>query len=248
MRSIVCLNCSQPNHSFKDCRYPILSYGIIGFNKDHEILLVQRKDSIGYIDLIRGKYKNTKTLEILIGEMTYEEKLRILSMSFEELWDLLWMKKNGKIYKDDYLTAKRKFENPNIDIKNIIKSTINETKWDTTEFSIPKGRKNIYESSIECAIREFIEESGFKKSNFTLLDLPPIQEIFFGSNGTAYCHVYYIAEIHTEVIPEIDFTNVLQAGEIKYINWFSKKSAMNIFRNYSSSKRYVINKFFDIIF
>ena len=38
---------------------PIVSYGIIPFtiiNKTIHFLMIRRKDSVGYIDLIRGKY------------------------------------------------------------------------------------------------------------------------------------------------------------------------------------------------
>jgi len=252
--NIICINCSNRGHTFKDCGYPITSYGIIGYKKikNHiKYVLVQRKDTMGYIDFVRGRFncnlKKEDVYKVLIQEMTLEEKQRLLKMNFDEIWDRMWMNKKSRIYKNEYENAKKKFNS--IDVKNMIKDSINETKWTSTEFSIPKGRRNNSENYIDCALREFSEETGIKKNQVKKIinKRVPLEEVFYGSNGIAYSHVYYIAEINTEYIPEIDYTNILQAGEIKNINWFSYKQAMNIFRNYESSKRAIIHKVHKII-
>jgi 8-oxo-dGTP pyrophosphatase MutT (NUDIX family) len=255
---MICINCSQHGHTFSECKYPIISYGIIGYHRkypgppglykpgdDLRYLLVQRKDSIGFLDFVRGKYdqktQKDKVLEVLVGEMTLEEKLKLLNCDFDKIWSDMWINKNSRIYKNDYEIAKKKFNN--IDIEHMIKSSIEETKWLETEFSIPKGRKNNQEYTIACAIREFSEETGLNRQNIRIINnYRPLEEIFYGSNGVVYKHVYYIAEINTDKIPDINFKNVLQAGEIKYINWFSYKEAMNVFRNYESTKRAVIHQ------
>lgn len=253
MRNIICINCSNRGHTFKECYFPITSYGIIGFKKFKDatqedkikFILVQRKDTMGYIDFVRGKYdtrnKKEDIFKILIGEMTLEEKKRLLKYDFDTLWDKLWINKESRIYKNEYELAKKKFNN--IDVKGMIEGSLLETKWDKTEFSIPKGRRNNSENVLECAIREFTEETGFKKTNIINIinNRKPIEEVFFGSNDIAYRHVYYIAEIDTEEIPEIDKNNVLQAGEVKTILWFSYKEAMNVFRNYETTKRVIIH-------
>lgn len=255
---MICINCSQHGHTFSECKYPIISYGILGYYRkdpgppglskpgdDLRYLLVQRKDSIGFLDFVRGKYdqkmKKDKALQILIGEMTLDEKLKLLNCDFDEIWSDMWMNKNSRIYKYDYENVKKKFNN--LDIEHIIKSSLEETKWLDTEFSIPKGRKNNQEYTIGCALREFSEETGLKRQNIKIINnYKPIEEIFYGSNGIVYKHVYYIAEINTDKIPDINYKNVLQAGEIKYINWFSYKEAMNVFRNYETTKRAVIHE------
>lgn len=247
--SIICINCLNKGHTFKDCKYPITSYGILGFKKfngkEIKYLLVQRKDTMGYIDFVRGKYDSRMNKEeifrVLIGEMTMKEKKKLLMLTFDEIWADMWMNKDSRIFKNDYETAKKKFNN--INIKDMINASLIETKWEDTEFSIPKGRRNNSERVLDCAIREFSEETGYKKENIKIINnYKPVEEVFFGSNGVAYKHIYYIAEINTEVIPEIDYTNVLQAGEIKSINWFSYNEAMNVFRNYDTTKRAVIHK------
>lgn len=258
MRGMTCINCSQQGHTFSNCKYPIISYGILGYHRkdpgppglskpgdELRYLLVQRKDSIGFLDFVRGKYdqkmQRDKVLELLVGEMTLDEKLKLLNCNFDQIWSDMWLNKNSRIYKYDYEIAKKKFKN--VDIEHMIKSSLEETKWLDTEFSIPKGRKNNQEYTLECAIREFSEETGLKRQNITIINnYKPVEEIFHGSNGVVYKHVYYLAEINTDIIPAINYKNVLQAGEIKYINWFSYKEAMNVFRNYESTKRAVIHK------
>ncbi len=55
-----CNNCGKHGHVFHQCKNPITSIGIIVFNIDVsnniEYLLIRRKDSLGYVDFMRGKY------------------------------------------------------------------------------------------------------------------------------------------------------------------------------------------------
>ena len=112
-----CINCFRKGHVFKDCMYPVTSYGIIGyfkFESEYKIVLVQRKDTMGFIDFIRGKYdtriKKEEILEILVSEMTETEKDRIIKYSFDELWEQLWMNKNSRIFKNEYKSAKIEYK------------------------------------------------------------------------------------------------------------------------------------------
>ena len=59
-----CNNCGNYGHIFNQCKKPITSIGIICIRKNiktlkYEFLCVQRKDSMGYVDLLRGKYNLT---------------------------------------------------------------------------------------------------------------------------------------------------------------------------------------------
>jgi len=55
-----CNNCLEYGHSFHQCKKPITSLGIIVFKYDKynipNYLLICRKDSLGYVDFMRGKY------------------------------------------------------------------------------------------------------------------------------------------------------------------------------------------------
>jgi 8-oxo-dGTP pyrophosphatase MutT (NUDIX family) len=243
MRRITCINCSLQGHTFKDCLKPVTSCGILAFKRTPELkfLLIQRKDSIGYIDFIRGKYdfrlSKSKVYKTLAEEMTVSEKNRILSIPFDGLWDLLWVNKNSRAFLNEYDNAKSKFLH--IDIYNMLTST--ESKWSDQEFGIPKGRRNNNETNIDCAAREFVEETGYKRHEFKIIDQNlTLEEIFTGSNGITYKHIYYLAEILTNRAPVIDETNFSQIGEVKGINWFTFKECINIFRDYDTTKRSII--------
>ena len=54
-----CNNCDQNTHSVYQCKLPILSLGVISLSKINntiKYLMICRKDSLGYVDFIRGKY------------------------------------------------------------------------------------------------------------------------------------------------------------------------------------------------
>ena len=83
-----CNNCGRSGHLFHQCKHPIISNGIIVFrifNRQIEILLVKRKDSLCYVDFIRGKYKldDKAYIQNLFNKMTNKEKLMIQHYNFE---------------------------------------------------------------------------------------------------------------------------------------------------------------------
>ena len=58
-----CNNCGNYGHIYKNCRHPILSYGIILYHKckftdEIKIVMIERKDSLAYIEFLRGKYSS----------------------------------------------------------------------------------------------------------------------------------------------------------------------------------------------
>ena len=72
-------------------------------------------------------------------------------------------------------------------IKGIPIITNNPTKWMEPEWGFPKGRRNPHETDITCASREFQEETGLYRQDFTIIqNTYPISETFFGSNQVHY--------------------------------------------------------------
>lgn len=253
---ILCGNCGKMGHVYRKCKDPITSFGIIALKKgktkkDNKILMVQRKDTMGYVELVRGRYPNNcKTgdniehLKILIQEMTKNERERLMELTFNEIWDKLWINHNSKCYENEYYNAKKKYEELNI--KDLIKLT--ENKYIETEWGIPKGRRNKNETNKQCAIREFEEETGYNKDDYILLDHEPIEERFTGTNNKMYKHIYYIAYCYESIKkPELDINNKNQIGEIKNIKWFNLEDALKSIREYDIEKKKIINKAFEYI-
>lgn len=244
MKKTVCINCDLKDHTFKECLKPVISHGILGFKiNDGEInfLLIQRKDTMGYIDFLRGKYSSdiskSKIYKTLLEEMTCSERRRIKTLPFDILWDDLWVNHFSRAYLNEKKTAKLKFNS--LDTGLMADNT--DGKWEDQEYCIPKGRKNQKETKKECSIREFKEETNFKDLDFRVKDsLGTLSETFYGSNGIMYTHSYLLAEIVSDTIPKLDPANILMMGEIKNIGWFNFKEAVNIFRDYDSTKRNII--------
>ena len=66
---------------------------------------------------------------------------------------------------------------------------------------ISKGKKEFKkESNIQCALREFLEETDLKRENIGIyFNINPFNEIFNGSNNLRYKHIYYIAKLKQNI-------------------------------------------------
>jgi 8-oxo-dGTP pyrophosphatase MutT (NUDIX family) len=211
-----------------------------------KFLMIQRKDTMGYIDFVRGKYPDNdsyakeKLLKVCLNEMTAKEKENLLNNSFDAIWDDLWVNHESKCYKNEKTLAKMKFER--LDIKSLV--TQSETRFDFQEFSFPKGRKNMKEQNIACAEREFFEETGYGKEHYHFIkNYPTIHEEFMGTNGVAYRHIYYLVKMKDNIPPpKIDHTNIVQTGEVQNIGWFTFEECLSLIRPYDTAKTNALKK------
>lgn len=211
-----------------------------------KFLMIQRKDTMGYIDLVRGKYPDNNSKEsndlihTYINEMTADEKNNLLTMSFTEIWSKLWVNHDSKYFKNEYTSSKLKYEKLNI--KHLIEQSTTTYKFQ--EFSFPKGRRNMKEHNIACAEREFCEETGYTKAHYEFIrNYPVICEEFVGTNGIQYRHIYYLVKMRSFIpIPKVDLKNYAQSGEVKTLGWFSFNECMNLIRPYDDAKKKVITQ------
>lgn len=254
-----CRNCGNHGHLYHECKNPILSYGIIIYHKDKddkiEIVMIERKDSLAFIEFMRGKYYNIHNrdyIQLIINRMCVKEKELLLTNNFDDLWKILWgdtNKINNKI-KREYSKSKILFNNlKNQKIYNLeyfIKSST--SSYPENEWEIPKGRRENYENNRDCAIREVYEESNISKDKYSLLEnIIPINEEYTGINHVRYKHNYYIARVNEKFKVEILQSNTHQISEVKSIDWLNKDGCFNKIRDYDSVKQGVITKFFDFI-
>lgn len=259
-----CTNCGVYGHSYKKCTSPILSYGIILFKinlnttniKDKIlILLLEKKHTYAYMDFIRGKYNlksqnDIQKLKLLFNNMTKEEINNILTCNFNMLWCKLWNIDN--IYdleirfKKEYKFSNEKFSKikKSTYYSNIILSYLKKNKknfYDNTEYTFPKGRRDFKENDLDCAIREFVEETNYKFEDISLInDTMTLDENYISSNNVNYNHKYYIALCKTNIEPYIDPNNKNQINEIKDIKWYNFKDALNKIRSYEKWKKDLI--------
>ncbi len=239
-----CSNCSNTDHDFNKCELPIVSTGIIIFNDDKKVLMIRRRNTMAFIDLVRGrlpvfKYMRVQEkVKILVQEITLEEKNMLMNNTFEELWDFLWRIEKYR-RRREFSHAKRKFESIISIIKCLLETHI--PLYDTPEYSFPKGRKNSKENYLECAIREVEEETGYKNTDYEIINGVKFSELYMASNGVEYSHDYYLAKLKNNIKPRVDLD---KSEEVGLIGFFDKQELQKLFREYEHSKFKIIEEIF----
>jgi 8-oxo-dGTP pyrophosphatase MutT (NUDIX family) len=246
--SSACSNCGSFGHFFRECSDPITSLGILAFRRPTsdrntlEWLLIRRRDSLGFIEIMRGKYllQDIAGIQSLIDQTTPHERERLQTLSFNELWSALWNGQASRRYMAEYDQAKRKFEQLVPLLPHFYACSI--TSWAEPEWGFPKGRRSSSETELACAFRETLEEAGIQRKNLTLVSGDPLVEEFYGSNGVFYRHRYWLAETPASLDVRLDPMNRDQRREIGAVQWFSMEDAIDKIRPYNVEKRKLLQR------
>jgi 8-oxo-dGTP pyrophosphatase MutT (NUDIX family) len=259
-KQVFCNNCGKLGHLFHNCRVPITSIGIIPlrivkkFNNDlqHlenviELLIIKRKDSLAFIDFMRGKYIMEDKIYILnlLNNMSINERSYLLTNDFDTIWSYLWNYNTNNLYRNEEKLSKIKFNKLKSGFTNILESynlkdliDLCDKKYSEPEWGFPKGRRNYHEKDIVCGLREFEEETGYKKSDIEIFNnIVPFEEIFTGSNYKSYKHKYFVGIISNNTIPLANF----QIYEISEIKWVPVDEVHSYIRDYNYEKTNIIN-------
>ena len=102
----------------------------------------------------------------------------------------------------------------------------------------PKGRRKIRENDLDCAIREFKEETGLENKDFIVKhEFSPKIELINGTNNIKYKHIYYIGVIlNNDKLLKIDEDKFEQVSEIGKIGYYSYEKCMELIRPYNIDK------------
>jgi 8-oxo-dGTP pyrophosphatase MutT (NUDIX family) len=255
-----CRNCGFNGHVYKNCPHPIISFGIICYkieNNNIKYLMIQRKDSLSFMEFIRGKYdvNNIEYIKNLLLNMTICERNMILTKPFEDIWNYVWyqcdinthinttndikdINDNNNRNSKEFNESRLKFNciNDANFLKNYImsiNSIYNEQEW-----GFPKGRRKMRETDIDCAVREFFEETRIKKEDLSIItDIVPFEEIFFGTNGIMYKHLYYVSKLtNLDVSIKIDPLCLEQVREIRSIKWYNYNEVISHIKLYNTER------------
>jgi 8-oxo-dGTP pyrophosphatase MutT (NUDIX family) len=214
------------------------------------------------MEFIRGKYDldDIDYLLNIVSLMSEKEIYDIKTCEFDYLWNNLWnIDKPNKSHKSEYDTSLQKFMKlrrgvvirfqKKIKFKLNIHNIFNNIKseWKEPEWGFPKGRRNLKETDLNCAIREFNEETNLNSDQYNLIDMGPIIEKFIGTNGVRYQHNYYLSQINCNVIPQIDQTNQEQISEIGDMGWYSYREARKLIRDYNIDKKIKLDNIYYFI-
>jgi len=204
-----------------------------------KFLMIQRKNSLGYLEFMRGRYdiNNNENINYIFEQMTQNEIIDILNKEFDILWNDLWDENNikNKNHYKEYITSKQKFYELKLNKLDFITNL--KPKYLFNEWGFPKGRRELYESDIICAIREFEEETNIKENMYNLLEgCSKIKENLVGTNGINYLHNYYLAILNSEKIKNIDTKN-REIGNIKIMSF---NECIEAIRPYHTNKIKII--------
>jgi hypothetical protein len=249
-----CNNCGKGGHMFHQCKIPITSIGVIAFrivDNEPQYLLIRRKDSLGFIDFMRGKYSvfNKYYIMNMLKQMTVDEKKILRLGDFDELWQHVWGQ--GALsnqYKNEENVSREKYNMlyDGVYVKNVfynLNDLINESdkvsNWEETEWGFPKGRRNYQEGDFDCALREFSEETGYSSRLLkNVQNLVPYEEIFTGSNYKSYKHKYYLMYMkHADTLE----MNNYQKTEVSKMEWKSYDECIAAIREYNLEKKRLIS-------
>ena len=207
-----------------------------------KFLLVQRKHSFSYVDFIRGKY-NENNIKNLLNLMCKKEIDNILNNNFEFLWDNLWGKTSkNKCYQKEFDESKIKFDH--IKKTELIELIDFNNLYETPEWGFPKGRKDKNEKNLNCAIREFEEESGIESNKYLIFNrLNTIEELVSCDTDKIYKLIYYLGIALEDI--ELEITNKYQKYEVGDLQWLSFEEVLPKIRPYFKEK---INMIYQIYF
>jgi 8-oxo-dGTP pyrophosphatase MutT (NUDIX family) len=193
---------------------------------DVRMLMVRRKDSMSYMEFLRGKYEliNADYVHRLINNMTRDEQRRIVEMPFLALWSQLWGDTRD-VHSPEFYDAKEKFEA--LDRTRLVYE--HRSEWDEPEWGFPKGRRMRGETDVDCAIREFFEETNIPRTAYTLCRNLSFEEVFTGTNNVQYKHVYFIGLLNKDIDVSQKLTAV-QRREISCVKWMSFRESQATIR------------------
>lgn len=281
LSTVYCANCGGQGHIYKTCNHPVTSYGVICYklcyNKEDntiypKYLLVQRKDSLSFVEFLRGKYdvNNVSYLLKLFSHMTEDERTRIRTMNYEELWKDMWRKnhfqEHNRAFNRELNESKAKFDilKKGVYIKNTSTSELtfvdmnyildnSKSEFNETEWGFPKGRRNINEDDMTCALREFKEETGIGMRFIRVCtEMKPFEEVFSGTNKVRYRHIYYVAKYQNNIFDEFTYNDPpkithMNSMEIRDIKWFTYNEAQSKIREMNVERRELFKRLNHIV-
>jgi 8-oxo-dGTP pyrophosphatase MutT (NUDIX family) len=223
----------------------VFSYGVICFRMAYDafsntikpfFIMVQRKDSICFVEFVRGKYNifDADYVRVLISNMTVDEAAAVCTRPFDELWRKVWVSGNRRV-DAEYRQARCKFETMRAGFQRgdawvTLASLAAEANPQSREqdWEFPKGRRGSGESGFVCAMREFEEEAGVPRRFLRPARETPVLFTKEGCNDVLYKFVYFVMQCTPEV--RVGRINDVQAREVMSVRWLDFKSVVRKLR------------------
>jgi 8-oxo-dGTP pyrophosphatase MutT (NUDIX family) len=247
LRHMNCKNCLKYGHTFYHCKKPVRSYGIILYRATEDkkkYLMICRKHTFGFTTIMRGKFSslNPTQIQTHVDSMTNYEKEIIQQKSFSELWEYLLGNISSSRRNHDRSHAEFKFNA----MRHLLLEAIaaSPTHWEEAEWEFPKGRMQHGENNLECALREFEEETHISKHNVRIIyNLCPFEEIYKGSNDKMYQITYFLAQLKHEEPNLLSF----QEEEVSRMEWKDLEQCLADIRPNNQEKKDLVSSLEEIL-
>ena len=251
MKEMYCNNCGEKGHVFRTCREPVISCGILLLRGIYEplklpvdpktvsVLMVKRKDSMSYMEFIRGKYdpEDQAYTGRLILNMTQSEQKLIVEEEFDTLWTRLWGTGRDS-HSQEYTISKDKYIN--LDRKVFVAGF--PSPYKDTEWGFPKGRRSRGETDVDCGTREFLEETNISRDCYDLTS-KSFTETFKGTNNVDYRHIYFVALLKdSRGINLKQKLTPMQSKEVAAVDWKTLSECKSIIRPHYVERKILITE------
>ena len=191
------------------------SFGVIVVDAECRVLLVQRKDSFGYLGCVDNDALGHEMVAETLSTITIEERDKLLEWEWDKLWQDCGLdtKNNRKAQK-----CRARFEW--LSIRDVVRAMDQRgEQWQlSNEWGLPKGRMAAQdnETALRCALREMQEETGLHASAITVLhDVGTFTDEYQGTDGKTYSSTYYVAKLRGKV------EGTLDTKEVRQIRWMT---------------------------
>ena len=198
---------------------------------------------MSFAEFMRGKYNpaNTEYISLLFENMTLQEQTTIVCEPFDSIWRQLWGDDHTS---PEYVMSKEKFAQ--VDREAVMRAHMSVYK--EPEWGFPKGRRDPHELDIQCAFRELEEETSIIENEvLKVLNVAPLIEQFYGSNGIHYRHSYYLAQYTGDRNISFDALNPEMAREIGNLRWTNLDEAIQLLRPENIEKRSILEQLSNIL-
>lgn len=264
-----CVNCGKAGHTRFKCFEPYTSYGIVLFDAavplqlakiDKKInvrasnkanyhlipqlpglvdgvrfLVVRKKHSYSFLEFVLGRYE----LDDLDGLTSIFEHLTLPELRVIEQHSYDHCASECGIGSLHYESSKAKFS-------RIKQSTLFQklrllVHYPEPEWGFPKGRKMAGESNLECALREFSEETDLQPEDLSVFErVLPLCENYIGTDGHNYRHIYFLAQANHR--PPLLHYALQDSPETSEIRWITIREMNKYFRPYQREKKQILSE------